>query len=289
MRLLTFDKAGTATVGGRRDGEIVDLSVAAPDLPGDLLGLLRGGDSALARAKAAIAAAPAEAVVDAEGLSYLPPIPNPPKIICVGLNYARHAAETKLPLPDYPVLFVRFPTTLVGHDQPMIRPLCSVQFDYEAEMVVVIGKGGRHIARERALDHVAGYSIFNEGSIRDYQFKASQWTMGKNFDATGGFGPELVTADELPPGGRGLRIQTRLNGTTLQDSDTNDLIFDIPTLIRDIAEGVTLEPGDIIVTGTPEGVGVARHPQIFMKDGDVCEVEVEGIGVLRNPIVDEAR
>jgi 2-keto-4-pentenoate hydratase/2-oxohepta-3-ene-1,7-dioic acid hydratase in catechol pathway len=289
MRLLTFDKAGTPTLGGRRDGQIVDLSVAAPDLPGDLSGLLRGGAEALERAAAAIAGAPADAVLAAETAVYHPPIPHPGKIICVGLNYARHAAETKQKKPDYPVLFARFATTLVGHRQPMIRPLCSVQFDYEAEMVVVIGRRGRHITRQAALDHVAGYSIFNEGSIRDYQFKGPQWTMGKNFDGTGGFGPELVTADELPAGGRGLRIQTRLNGSVLQDSDTGDLIFDVPTLIHAISEGITLEPGDILVTGTPSGVGVARDPQVFMKHGDVCEVEIEGIGVLRNPIVDEVQ
>ncbi|MFQ5956079.1 MAG: fumarylacetoacetate hydrolase family protein, partial [Kiloniellales bacterium] len=268
MRLLTFDKAGTPTLGARRDGEIVDLSVAAPDLPGDLKGLLGAGPQALERAAAAIAGAGADAVRPVQGLIYHPPIPNPGKILCVGLNYLDHAAESKHDIPDYPVLFARFANTLVGHGQPLIRPGCSDQLDYEGEMVVVIGKGGRHIERSQALAHVAGYSIFNEGSIRDYQFKGPQWTMGKNFDATGGFGPEMVTADELPDGAKGLRLQTRLNGAVVQQASTSDMMFDVAELIHVITEGITLEPGDIIVSGTPSGVGQARDPQLFMKAGD---------------------
>ncbi|MEE8536089.1 MAG: fumarylacetoacetate hydrolase family protein, partial [Kiloniellales bacterium] len=147
---------------------------------------------------------------------------------------------------------------------------------------------GRHIPKERALDHVIGYSIFNEGSVRDYQFKSSQWAMGKNFDASGSFGPDIVTADELPPGGAGLRIHCRLNGDTVQDSSTDDLIFDVPTLVSSLSEVMTLEPGDVIVTGTPPGVGFVRKPPLFMKPGDTCEVEIEGIGTLRNPVVAEA-
>ncbi len=289
MRLLTFDKAGTPTLGVRRDGEIVDLSVAAPDLPADLAGLLAAGPQALERAQAAAAGADADAVRPAQGLVYCPPIMNPGKILCVGLNYLDHAAESKHDTPSYPVMFARFANTLVGHEQPLIRPLCSDQLDYEGEMVVVIGRGGRHIARAQALSHVAGYSIFNEGSIRDYQFKGPQWTMGKNFDGTGGFGPEMVTADELPEGAKGLRLETRLNGTAVQEASTSDMIFDVAELITVISEAITLEPGDIIVSGTPSGVGFARNPPLFMKAGDTCEVEIESIGTLSNPSADEAQ
>jgi len=285
MRILAFDKSGSPALGVRRgDGEVVDLSVARPDLPGDLPGLLAAGDGALESARAAADNPPAGAVIGAAGIKYHPTVWNPGKIICVGLNYADHAAESSLAKPDYPVLFPRVVTSLVGHEQPLIVPRCSNQLDYEAEMVVVIGKPGRNIDLSNALDHVAGYSIFNEGSIRDYQFKSQTWTSGKNFDGTGGFGPDLVTADEVPAGGKGLRIMTRLNGETMQDANTNDMMFDVPELIRTISEVMTLLPGDIIVSGTPSGVGFARKPPVWMKAGDTCEVEVEGLGVLRNPI-----
>ncbi len=289
MRLLSFDKAGTPTLGVRRGDTVVDLSVAAPDLPSDLIGLLRAGPEALDRANRAAADAGADAVHPAAGLVYHPPIGNPGKILCVGLNYLDHAAESKHDTPTYPVMFARFANTLVGHEQPLIRPSCSDQLDYEGEMVVVIGRGGRHIARAQALSHVAGYSIFNEGSIRDYQFKGPQWTMGKNFDGTGGFGPEMVTADELPEGAKGLRLETRLNGTVVQGASTSDMIFDVAELIYVISEAITLEAGDIIVSGTPSGVGFARKPPLFMKAGDTCEVEIEAIGTLSNPIADEAQ
>lgn len=285
MRILAFDKSGSPTLGVRRgDDDVIDLSLARPDLPADLPGLLAAGDAALKSARAAAEDPPAESVRDVAGLTYHPTVWNPGKIICVGLNYADHAAESSLEKPDYPVLFLRVATTLVGHGQPLIVPRCSEQFDYEGEMVVVIGKPGRDIALSNALDHVAGYSIFNEGSIRDYQFKSQTWTSGKNFDGTGGFGPDLVTADEVPAGGKGLRIATRLNGETLQDANTDDMMFDVPELIRTISEVMTLLPGDIIVSGTPSGVGFARKPPIWMKAGDTCEVEIEGLGVLRNPV-----
>jgi 2-keto-4-pentenoate hydratase/2-oxohepta-3-ene-1,7-dioic acid hydratase in catechol pathway len=232
----------------------------------------------------AIASPPSGSVIAADGLVYHPPVWNPRKIICVGLNYADHAKEAGLEKPDYPVLFLRVDTTLVGHDQPLVMPPCSTEFDYEAEMVAVIGKAGRNIAFSKALDHVAGYSVFNEASLRDYQFKSQTWTAGKNFDATGGFGPDVVTADEVPPGADGLRIQTRLNGETLQDGNTDDMLFKIPTLIETISEVMTLLPGDIIVTGTPAGVGLGRKPPVWMKPGDVCEIELEGVGLLSNPI-----
>ena len=210
-----------------------------------------------------------------------------PKVICVGLNYADHSAESGFKTPDYPTLFGRFNSSLVGHEAPIVRPKLSEQLDYEGELVAIIGTGGRWIAKADALKHVAGYSVFNDASVRDYQFKAPQWTVGKNFDGTGAFGPTFVTADELPPGCKGLRLTTRLNGETVQSASTDDLVFDIASLVSIISEAIMLEPGDVLVTGTPSGVGLARKPPLWMKAGDVCEVEVEHVGVLRNPIIDE--
>ena len=174
------------------------------------------------------------------------------------------------------------------HGEPLIAPKCSEQFDYEGEMVAIVGKGGRHIARDKALEHVAGYSVFNEGSVRDYQFKSPQWTSGKNFDGSGGFGPDFVTADELPPGGKGLKIVTRLNGETVQEANTDDMLFPVDEIIAVASEVMTLEAGDVLVLGTPAGVGAFRKPPLWMKDGDVCEVEVEKICCLSNPVKAEA-
>jgi 2-keto-4-pentenoate hydratase/2-oxohepta-3-ene-1,7-dioic acid hydratase in catechol pathway len=242
----------------------------------DLLSLLRGG----------FLTNHAE-LLDQTGLTYLPPIANPPKIICVGMNYKDHAQENKLESQEHPTFFVRFASSLIGHEQPIIRPRVSEQLDYEGELAAIIGKPGRHIPKERALEHVAGYSIFNDASVRDYQMRGKQWTLGKNFDATGPFGPEFVTADELPPGAKGLRLATRLNGVTVQSANTDELIFDVATLISTLSEAATLETGDVIVTGTPGGIGFFRTPKLFMKHGDVCEIEIEGIGKVRNRIQDE--
>ncbi len=230
------------------------------------------------------------AAIDPAGLEYLPVIPHPPKIICVGMNYQDHAEENRLKKQEFPTFFARFASTLIGHQQPIVRPFLSNTLDYEGEMAVLIGQAGRHIPVDRALEHVAGYSVFNEASVRGYQIgKGQQWTLGKNFDNTGAFGPDLVTADELPPGGKGLRLTTRLNGQTVQSANTNDLIFDVATLIACLTEAVRLEVGDVIVSGTPAGIGLYRTPKLFMQPGDVCEVEIEGIGLLRNPVVDESR
>ena len=226
-------------------------------------------------------------LVDLAGVAVLPPLESPGKIICVGLNYVDHATESGMKVPEFPALFARFPSSLIGHGEPLLRPAESVKLDYEGELVAVIGKAGRRIAKADALDHVAGYSIFNDGSVRDFQLQTSQWTMGKNFDGTGAFGPVYVTADELPPGARGLRLQTRLNGEVMQSASTDDLMFDVASLVSLISIGITLLPGDIIVTGTPSGVGAARKPPVFMKAGDICEIEIDRIGVLRNRIVDD--
>ena len=220
-------------------------------------------------------------------VSYLPVLPNAGKIICVGLNYADHSKESGFKQPDYPTLFARFNSSLVGHGAPIVRPLASDTLDYEGEIAAVIGTGGRHIPRSRALSHVAGYALFNDASVREHQHRTPQWTVGKNFDGTGAFGPVFVTADELPSGMRGLRLETRLNGAVVQSASTADLVFDVATLVSVISEAITLSPGDVIVIGTPSGVGHAREPRLYMRYGDVCEVSVEGLSLLSNPIVDE--
>ncbi|VWC89449.1 5-oxopent-3-ene-1,2,5-tricarboxylate decarboxylase [Burkholderia lata] len=227
--------------------------------------------------------------VDPDAVTWLPPLRRPPKIICVGLNYADHTKESKYEQPDYPTLFFRVNTSLIAHEQPMVRPRVtdSSGLDFEGEIAVVLGKGGRHIATDDALSHVAGYSLFNDGSVREYQFKTPQWTVGKNFDGTGAFGPDLVTSDELPSGAKGLRLETRLNGDVVQSANSDQMVFDVATLISIVSEAMTVEPGDVIVSGTPSGIGWAREPKRLMKAGDVCEVSVEGIGTLRNTIIDE--
>lgn len=286
MRLVTFNKGGTPTAGVRLGDEIVDLSVAAPSLPQSVAGLLAGGRSALDAA--ATAANSAGDRLSADEIDWLPPIPNPGKIICLGLNYRDHAIETNNPIPDYPVVFTRQATTLAAHGKNMVRPRVSEQLDFEAELAFIIGTGGRHISRADALNHIGGYACFNDGSVRDYQMKTGQFTMGKNFDATGGFGPDLVTPDELPDGASGLQIQCRLNGETVQNSKTDQLIFDVAETIALLTEVMTLNPGDVVITGTPSGVGAARTPKLWMKGGDTVEVEIEGIGTLRNPVVNES-
>jgi 2-keto-4-pentenoate hydratase/2-oxohepta-3-ene-1,7-dioic acid hydratase in catechol pathway len=278
MRFVSYSAGGKNGLAVRRGSDLIDLG------PIELGDVLRADPASLHE----LGRSAKGAVIDERSIRYRPPIARPPKIICIGLNYADHATESQMKKPDYPPMFSRFSTTLIGHNEPIIRPKVSTQLDYEGELVAVIGKGGKHISRERAFDHIVGYSLFNEASVRDYQFKSSQWTVGKNFDGTGPFGPELVTADELPAGCKGLKIETRLNGNTLQSANTDVMIFPIADLIFYVSEAITLEPGDIIVTGTPSGVGFARKPPIWMKPGDVCEVEVEGIGVLRNPVKDEA-
>jgi 2-keto-4-pentenoate hydratase/2-oxohepta-3-ene-1,7-dioic acid hydratase in catechol pathway len=226
--------------------------------------------------------------IDASRATFVPPLTSSARLLCVGLNYVDHASESAYEKPKYPVFFLRLESSVVGHLAPILRPRVSEQLDYEGEMVAVIGKPGRGIPIERALDHVVAYSLFNDGSVRDFQFKGPQWTLGKNFDSCGSYGPFLVSADELPPGGTGLRIRTLLNGQVVQDASTSDLIFPVAELIAYVSTAMVLRPGDIIVTGTPSGVGFARKPPLFMKNGDVCEIQIEKIGTLRNPIRDEA-
>ena len=220
-------------------------------------------------------------------ISFKVPIEKPGKIVCMGLNYADHAKEGGNARPEYPSFFMRGPSSMTAHLSPIMRPQVSDKLDYEAELAFIVGKKSRHLTLENALDCVAGYSIFNDGSIRDYQRKTTQWTIGKNFDQTGAFGPWLVTPDELPPGCDGLNIQSRLNGQVMQNANTKDFLWGVAETIVLISECMTLEPGDVVITGTPAGVGYARTPPVFMKPGDICEIEIESIGVLRNTIKDE--
>lgn len=225
-----------------------------------------------------------ETPLNIEVAEFLPVLPRPGKIICIGLNYHDHTAESGYEQPDYPTVFTRFSSSLCAHRANLEKPAHSDSFDYEGELAVIIGKAGRNISKANALEHVFGYSVFNDGSVREYQFKSPQWTVGKNFDATGAFGPFLVTADELPPGARGLKIETRLNGDTVQSASTDDMIFGVEDLISILSEAMTLEPGDVIVSGTPSGIGWARDPKLLMRDGDICEVEIENVGLLRNEV-----
>lgn len=214
-------------------------------------------------------------------IAFLPTIPDPGKILCVGLNYKAHREETGRAPTDNPALFIRFPDSQTGHRQPLVKPAASDKLDYEGELAVIIGREGRHVAAMDALSIVAGYSIYNDGSVRDFQNHTLQWTAGKNFPATGGFGPWMVTADELGDPTL-LRLTTRLNDTIVQDTTTDLMLFDIPTLIAYITTFTTLRPGDVISTGTPGGVGFKREPQLFMKAGDRVSVEISGIGTLEN-------
>jgi 2-keto-4-pentenoate hydratase/2-oxohepta-3-ene-1,7-dioic acid hydratase in catechol pathway len=288
MQLMMFQKGSGTGLGLADGGSVLDVGAADPTLPRDLAGLIAAGPEALTRLRSAAAKAPAAGRLPLASVRPALPIARPGKIICVGLNYALHAKEGGHEIPTYPSFFLRVPTSLVAAGAPVIRPRASVQLDYECELAIVIGKGGRHIADAAALDHVFGYTLFNDVSVRDFQRKTSQWTPGKNFDGTGPLGPWVVTADALPPGASGLRITTRLNGETMQDSNTSDMIFPTARIVALLSEIMTLEPGDVIATGTPSGVAHARKPPPWMKAGDKIEIEVEGIGVLANPVVDEA-
>jgi len=285
MRFAAYrsgEQDGLALAG--LNGQFHGLLTEDAGYPGPLDSLLLKGPTALDAAAAVLEKAP---TINLNKVKLLPPLSSPGKIICVGLNYVDHSLESGFTPPDYPTIFARFSSSLVGAGAPIVRPRASTQLDYEGEMVAVIGVGGRHIPEDRALDHVIGYSIFNDASVRDFQMKSPQWTVGKNFDGTGAFGPYLVTADELPPGGKGLQVQTRLNGAVVQKASTADMVFSIARLISILSDAMTLSAGDIIVSGTPAGVGMARKPPLYMKHGDVCEVEIEGIGILLNTIEDE--
>ena len=286
MRFATTLQQGRTRLGVVDGADWIDIAA-------DLRAALEAGTDLAAAGRAAIASTTSGATSGARlplaRQTFAPLVPEPGKIICLGLNYFDHAKEGGRDKPDYPWFFYRGKSSLMGHGQPGLLPKVSSKFDYEAEMAVVIGKKvPRHVSREQALQYVFGYSCFNDMSVRDYQKRTGQWTIGKNFDGTGGFGPVLVTADELAPGATGLRIQSRLNGQVMQDANTSDMIFAVDETIVLLAQCMTLEPGDAIIMGTPAGVGQARTPPVWMKAGDTIEIEIEKIGVLSNPIVAEA-
>lgn len=308
MRLLTFDHDGAARAGAALDGAggslVIDLA-SASDLFGSapqdaavplasVHDILAGGDAARSLVASIVGRAATDdgrelllklgAAHKLADVRCLPPIARPGKIVCIGQNYRAHILEMGRELPKYPVLFAKFSNTLVGHEAPIVLPRVSEQVDYEAELMVVVGRRCKDIAPADALACVAGYTIFNDVSVRDYQRRTTQFLQGKTFDTAGPVGPYIVTADEIADP-HNLRISLRLNGETMQDGNTSDFIFNIPTVVSYLSEIMTLEPGDLIATGTPEGVGAARDPQVFLKPGDVVEVEIEGLGVLRNPVV----
>jgi acylpyruvate hydrolase len=283
MKFVAFAQDGAPGLAVETSEGFRGLAESSDRFPGTLEDLLARGGNAVRQAGQVLSEGEK---IDLENIEYLPPLRNPPKVICVGLNFHDHSAESGFKQPDYPTIFGRFNSSLIGHGAPIVRPHVSEQLDYEGELVAVIGTGGRNISEDKALEHVAGYSIFNDGSIRDYQFKSPQWTVGKNFDDTGAFGPWFVTADDLPPGCKGLKLETRLNGEVVQSANIDEMVFSVAHLVSILSEAMTLQPGDVIVAGTPSGVGLARKPQLFMKAADVCEVEIEGLGVLSNPIVD---
>jgi acylpyruvate hydrolase len=279
MRIRQFRKNGELGVGLITPTGLRGFFVNESGYPGSL-------DAIIGQDFQAILAPLVDApVLDEATLKWLPPIMKPGKILCVGLNYADHTLEVAMDQPAYPTIFARFSTSLMGHEAACPFPTLSEQLDFEGEIAMIIGRSGRNISRADANDYIAGWALFNDISVRDYQFKSSQWTVGKNFDATGAFGPDFISKDELPPYVAGLTLTTRLNGAVVQDAKTDDMIFKPDVLIEILSAAMTLEPGDVIVTGTPAGVGMGRKPPLWMKAGDVVTIEVSGMGLLETPIV----
>ncbi len=288
MKLVSFVHNYATHIGAlvTRAGEdrVIDLNQADPSLPKDMIAFLAGGKAAQSAAQKAIDGT-SESLSLAE-IKLLAPIPRPGKIICIGLNYSDHAAETGQPLPKFPIIFSKYANTVIATGEKIVLPRVTDQVDYEAELGFVIGKTAKYVSAANALDYVAGYMPINDVSARDYQNRTSQWTMGKTFDTFAPMGPALVTADKIP-NPNSLKISLTINGETLQNSNTDKLIFNVQQLIEAISEVMTLEPGDIVSTGTPPGVGMARNPKRFMKAGDVVNITIEGLGTLSNPVVAE--
>jgi len=315
MRLVTYQYEGQSRTGAQLDEQVVDLNrayhaalrhmgnedelaVADVRVPTDMIGLLRGGDTSLRAAQQAVAFVRSQLegndkTLSLQGITYaidrvslLPPVMRPGKVVCLGLNYREHAAEAGMAVPEYPVLFHKVAGSLIGHSQPIVIPRISSKIDYEGELAIIIGRRGKYIAEEDALSYVAGYTVGNDVSARDLQFRTSQWTTGKMLDTFGPLGPALVTRDEVADPNQ-LAIKTTLNGQVMQDGNTADMIFRVPFIVSYISEVATLEPGDVILTGTPPGIGNTRTPQVFMKPGDTITVEIEQVGKLTNPVVAE--
>jgi 2-keto-4-pentenoate hydratase/2-oxohepta-3-ene-1,7-dioic acid hydratase in catechol pathway len=286
MRWVTVASEEGPRACGVINGEYIDVNAADPEMPATVRGLLELGQEWQRRAWAALP----RGVVrhDPAGTKLLAPVPDPRKIVCIGLNYRDHAAESGVPVPTEPILFSKYPTTLIGHGDQIVLPSASHEVDYEAELVVVIGRKGRHISRERALEYVGGYAVGHDVSARDWQLNkpGKQWMAGKTFDTFAPVGPELVTPDEVPdPQNLGIRL--RLNGQTMQDSSTSQLVFGVAELIAYLSQIFTLEPGDLVFTGTPPGVGMARKPPVWLKPGDQVEVEIDRLGTLQNTVIAE--
>ena len=281
MRLATFKTAQGTSYGIVTAKGIVDLKRYIGNRFADLKSLIGGN----AFAEAAKHAGETPDYQDSD-ITWLPVIPNPERILCVGLNYQDHVVETGRDNTEQPAIFIRLPESQVGHKQPILRPRESKNLDFEAEIAVIIGKGGRRISQQSSWSHIAGYSCYNDGSVRDWQRHTIQWTAGKNFAKTGGFGPWMVTADEIPPGTK-MTLSCRLNGQQMQHANTEQMIFKIPKIIEYVSSWTTLAPGDVLVTGTPGGVGARRNPPVWMKPGDKVQVEIDKVGILENSIADD--
>lgn len=288
MRLVTFVQDGAPCLGAVRTTNgrqtIVDLHRAEPRLPADMIGFLTGGADALALARETITRVPSADDVALTSVTLKAPVMRPSKIICIGLNYRDHAAEANQEVPEYPTIFAKYPSCLIGSGEAIVLPRISDQVDYEGELAVVIGRRAREVSEADALRYVGGYAPFNDVSARDFQHRTSQWTIGKTFDTHGPIGPALVTADETPDP-QTLNITVSIGGEVLQSSNTRHMIFSVAHLIAYLSAVMTLEPGDIIATGTPSGVGGARKPPRFLKAGETVKVEIEGLGTLENPVV----
>src|SRR2546426_9659940 len=315
MRLVTYQYEGQSRIGAQLDADVIDLNrayhaaiqhignadelaVAGMRVPSDMVDLLKGGDSSLKAAQKALDfvrsqlkgndnALKQHGIVYAiDSVSLLQPVLRPGKVICLGLNYRDHAKEVGMAIPEYPVLFHKVAGSLIGHNQPVVVPRTSSKIDFEGELAIIIGRRGKYIAEHEALSYIAGYTIGNDVSARDLQFRTSQWTTGKMLDTFGPLGPALVTRDEVADPNQ-LAIKTTLNGQVMQEGNTADMIFRVPFIVSYISEIATLEPGDVILTGTPPGIGNTRTPQVFMKPGDTITVEIEHVGKLTNPVVGE--
>ncbi|MGZ8330370.1 MAG: fumarylacetoacetate hydrolase family protein [Rhodoplanes sp.] len=289
MKIVGFETETGLRLGVVEGDQVVDLQAVDANTPTDLGALLAQTKGDLRVVRDLVARAPASARAPLQGLRFALPGAKPGKTVCLGLNYLDHVKEgpQRDNVPQHPLIFFRSLTSLVAHGSAIIRPRVSETLDYEGELAVIIGRRVKHLTVDAAPSCIAGFACFNDGSVREFQRRSTQWDMGKNFDRTGGFGPWMVTADELPAAGHGLQLATRLNGEVLQSDNTSNMMFPVAETIAYVTQGMTLEPGDVLVTGTPSGVGHARKPRVWMRHGDVCEVEIEGIGVLRNPVEDE--
>ena len=289
MKIIGFESGQGLRLGVVEGDQVIDLQAVDAKVPVNLADYLAESGGNLKPLADLAKRAPTSARRPLKDIKFGLPVARPGKIICLGLNYLDHVKEgpNRDNVPKFPTIFMRSVTSMAPHLAPLIRPKVSETFDYEAELALIVGRRAKHLTMENAYSVIAGWSCVNEGSIREFQRKTTQWDMGKNFDRTGGFGPWMASADELAVGGRGLKIESRLNGQVMQSDNTNNMMFPVAETLVYLTQGMTLEPGDVLVTGTPSGVGHARKPPIWIKQGDVIEIEIEGVGLLSNPIEDE--